>query len=50
VANSDGDHSVIIDAFATSREAQVRFGDDTSAERIAGTLEQITLVAMSAID
>ena len=41
LANSDGDHRAIIDAFATSREAQVRFGDDTPAERIAEIYQQL---------
>ncbi|MDY0978185.1 DUF4214 domain-containing protein [Massilia sp. CFBP9012] len=41
LANSNGDHRAIIDAFATSREAQVRFGDDTPAERIAEIYQQL---------
>ncbi|MDY0978184.1 DUF4214 domain-containing protein [Massilia sp. CFBP9012] len=41
LANSDGDHRAIIDAFATSREAQLRFGDDTPAERIAEIYQQL---------
>ncbi|WP_208279233.1 DUF4214 domain-containing protein [Massilia oculi] len=41
LANNDGDHRAIIDAFATSREAQVRFGDDTPAERIAEIYQQL---------
>lgn len=41
LANNAGDHRAIIDAFATSREAQVRFGDDTPAERIAEIYQQL---------
>ncbi|WP_208279234.1 DUF4214 domain-containing protein [Massilia oculi] len=41
LANNGGDHRAIIDAFATSREAQVRFGDDTPAARIAEIYQQL---------
>ncbi len=41
LANNGGDHRAIIDAFATSREAQVRFGDDAPSERIAEIYQQL---------
>lgn len=41
LAGNGGDYRLITEAFATSKEAMVRFGDDTTAERIAEIYQQL---------